>query len=31
MGTAFTNEEKQAIRKKLHNVAKECIQRYGVR
>lgn len=31
MGTAFTNEEKQAIRKKLHKVAKECIQRYGVR
>lgn len=31
MGTAFTNKEKQAIRKKLHKVAKECIQRYGVR
>ena len=31
MATAFTNEEKQVIRKKLHKAAKECLQRYGVR
>ena len=31
MATAFTNEEKEVIRKKLHKAAKECLQRYGVR
>ena len=31
MATAFTTEEKEVIRKKLHKVAKECLQRYGVR
>ena len=31
MATAFTTEEKEAIRKKLHKVAKECLQRYGVK
>ena len=31
MATAFTDEEKEVIRKKLHKVAKECLQRYGVR
>ena len=31
MATAFTSEEKEVIRKKLHKVAKECLQRYGVR
>lgn len=31
MATAFTNEEKEVIRKKLHKVAKDCLQRYGVR
>ena len=31
MATAFTDEEKEVIRKKLHKAAKECLQRYGVR
>ena len=31
MATAFTTEEKEVIRKKLHKVAKECLQRYGVK
>ncbi|QOW61031.1 TetR/AcrR family transcriptional regulator [Treponema pedis] len=31
MATAFTDEEKEAIRKKLHKVAKDCLKRYGVR
>ena len=31
MATAFTTEEKEIIRKKLHKVAKECLQRYGVK
>lgn len=31
MATAFTDEEKGIIRKKLHKVAKECLQRYGIR
>ena len=31
MATAFTAEEKEVIRKKLHEVARECLQRYGVR
>ena len=31
MATAFTAEEKEVIRKKLHKVAKECHQRYGVK
>lgn len=31
MATAFTSEEKEVIRKKLHTVAKECLQRYGVK
>ena len=31
MATAFTTEEKEAIRKKLHEVARECLQRYGVK
>ena len=31
MATAFTDEEKKVIRKKLHKAAKECLQRYGVR
>ena len=31
MATAFTDEEKKIIRKKLHKAAKECLQRYGVR
>ena len=28
MATAFTDEEKKVIKKKLHTVAKECLQRY---
>ena len=31
MATAFTTEEKEVIRKKLHKVAKECLKRYGVK
>ena len=31
MATAFTDEEKKIIRKKLERAAKECLQRYGVR
>ena len=31
MATAFTSEEKEVIRKKLHKVAKECLKRYGVK
>lgn len=31
MATAFTSEEKEVISKKLHKVAKECLQRYGVK
>ena len=31
MVAAFTSEEKEVIRKKLHKVAKECLQRYGVK
>ena len=31
MATAFTAEEKEVIRKKLHKVAKECLQRYGLK
>ena len=31
MAAAFTTEEKEVIRKKLHKVAKECLQRYGVK
>ena len=31
MATAFTDEEKEIIRKKLHKAARECLQRYGVR
>ena len=31
MATAFTDKEKEVIRKKLHKAAKECLQRYGVR
>ena len=31
MSTAFTDEEKKLIRKKLQKAAKECLQRYGVR
>jgi len=31
MATAFSTEEKEEIRKKLHKVAKECLQRYGVK
>ena len=31
MSTAFTDEEKKLIRKKLEKAAKECLQRYGVR
>ena len=31
MATDFTAEEKEVIRKKLHKVAKECLQRYGVK
>ena len=31
MATAFTDEEKGIIRKKLHKVAKECLQKYGIR
>ena len=31
MATAFTDKEKEVIRKKLHKSAKECLQRYGVR
>ena len=31
MATAFTDEEKKIIRKKLEKAAKECLQRYGVR
>ena len=31
MATAFTDEEKEIIRTKLHKAARECLQRYGVR
>ena len=31
MATAFTDEEKGIIKKKLHKVAKECLQKYGIR
>ena len=31
MATAFTDKEKEVIRKKLQKAAKECLQRYGVR
>jgi len=31
MATAFTDEEKEIIRKKLHKAARECLQKYGVR
>ena len=31
MATAFTDKEKEVIRKKLEKAAKECLQRYGVR
>ena len=31
MATAFTAEEKEVIKRKLHTVAKECLQRYGVK
>ena len=31
MATAFTTEEKEVIRKKLHEVARECLRRYGVK
>lgn len=31
MAAAFTHEEKEAIRKKLHKVAKDCLRRYGVK
>ena len=31
MATAFTDKEKEVIRKKLHKAAKECLQGYGVR
>lgn len=31
MATAFTDEEKEIIKKKLHEAARECLQRYGVR
>ena len=31
MATAFTDEEKEAIRKKLRKVAKVCLKRYGVK
>lgn len=31
MATAFTAEEKEEIKRKLHTVAKECLQRYGVK
>ena len=31
MSTAFTDEEKKLIRKKLQKVARECLKRYGVR
>lgn len=31
MATAFTDKEKEVIRKKLHKVAKECLKRSGVR
>lgn len=31
MATAFTAEEKEEIKRKLHAVAKECLQRYGVK
>ena len=31
MATAFTAEEKEVIKRKLHKVAKECLQRYGVK
>ncbi len=31
MATAFTDEGKKIIRKKLEKAAKECLQRYGVR
>lgn len=31
MASAFTDEEKEVIKKKLHTVAKECLQRYGVK
>ena len=31
MVAAFTDEEKEVIKRKLHTVAKECLQRYGVK
>ena len=31
MSTAFTDKEKEVIRKKLQKAAKQCLQRYGVR
>ena len=31
MVAAFTAEEKEVIKRKLHTVAKECLQRYGVK
>ena len=31
MATAFTDKEKEVIRKKVQKAAKECLQRYGVR
>ena len=31
MANAFTDEEKEIIRKKLHKAARECLQKYGVR
>lgn len=31
MVAAFTAEEKEVIKSKLHTVAKECLQRYGVK
>ena len=31
MANAFTDEEKEIIRKKIHKAARECLQKYGVR
>lgn len=31
MGTAFTDNEKVLIREKLHRVAQECLQQYGIK
>ena len=31
MVAAFTAEEKEVIKRKLHTVARECLQRYGVK